>query len=390
MSRHIATPGRARVAVALGLSLVIGAGLAACNIVVDAGSYHVGAFDGSVVTDGSAVTVAEGGSGVDGSLATGGPDGGGQTDANSHLDGGTQGAEDGSEDCGTTPLPTTAAFQQLVNACVLASSCDPDLFTVNISQCVTDDYLSTYGSLACLASITSCADYYSCEATSVASSSQCTDTTSDTDVGSCSASGVALSCSYTGGFSSIANCAALGGTCAVYEETDGNGEAAGCLIGSCSETDDDLHCMGTAQIYTCVNGSAYGQTCPSASLCGVIGGVSSCYYQSSSCATPGATCSASQALSICAASKVSAGATNEILNYNCAASDLQCQTDDAGSGQCVSPGCQQSQCTESCDGTSIITFCVGGMAATYDCTTSGFSSCGQQTSGNVSYAFCEY
>jgi hypothetical protein len=389
MKSHLATRWRAIAAVALGIA----GALAGCNIVVDAGSYHVGQFSSS----GDDAEVDSGDDALEGTESGAVADVGtpGQGEGGSAAEGGTasEGGEAGTVGvCGSAPLPTTAAFQQLVNACVIASSCDPDLFTTNISGCVTDNYLQAYGSLGCLSSITSCADYYSCEGTSAATPSQCTDTGSETDVGTCSASGVATSCYYSSdNFNTVSNCPMLGGTCTVYDtDTDGD-QAAGCLLGTCTETDaPTLHCMGTTKIYECIDGKAYGQLCPSASICGTpSGGVSSCYYQSSACTTPGSSC-ASGVLTTCNTVQVPSGA-DQTVDYNCGTSGLQCEADDAGSGQCVSPGCEQSTtCTESCDGTSIITFCVGGVADTYDCTTSGFTTCGSQTSGSLTYAYCLY
>jgi hypothetical protein len=391
MNRHVATHWRAIGAGALGIA----GALVGCNIVVDAGSYHVGDFGeaGAAGEGGTMSPPGEGGAGGDGSsVSPPGSDGGSGADGGSQAqsEGGVGGGGDGA--CGSVPLPTTTAFQQIVNACVLASSCDPDFFAVNISTCVTDDYLHAYGSLGCLASITSCADYYSCQSTAVATPSDCTDTSSDDDVGTCSA-GVATSCYYfTGDFNTITNCSALGGTCTVYDTDSDGDQAAGCLLGSCSDTDNNLHCLDNEHVYTCVNGRAYGQTCPSASICGTISGSSSCYYQSPSCSTPGSTCS-QQTLSICSASDLPSAPTNETVNYNCGTSGLQCETDDAGSGQCVSPGCESSQCTESCDDTTgIITLCVGGVPDTYDCTQNGFTSCGSgsPTGSTIPFAYCTY
>jgi hypothetical protein len=107
-----------------------------------------------------------------------------------------------------------------------------------------------------------------------------------------------------------------------------------------------------------------------------------CYYQTPSCTTPGTTCN-NGALSVCSASPVSSGATDEVVSYNCGTSGLECVLDDAGSGQCLSPGCVESNgdgeggvlgCTEGCNsGTGVITFCVGGVPGTYDCMANGFT-----------------
>jgi len=348
--------------------------LAACNLVVDSGSYHVGDVDGSMAT----ITGEAGPTGVDGTAGDGGT-----------VVGTSEAASEAGPPatCGSTALPTTPAFQQLVSACVLAVSCDIGYFVVNISTCITYDYIHAFSSLLPLANIQSCADYYTDEGSSITSPASCTSTIATSDEGSCNInSNVGTTCYYSSGYSNtVTNCDTLGGTCTVYyTDDDDQNEAAGCLLESCSDTDSDQHCDSLGRIYTCISGNAYGGACPTASQCGSINGAVNCYYQTPSCTTPGATCS-SGTLSICAASPVSSGAADEVVNYNCGNSGLQCVLDDGGSsGQCLSPGCTESNgdgeggvqgCTEGCNsGTGVITFCVGGVPGTYDCMANGFTS----------------
>lgn len=70
---------------------------------------------------------------------------------------------DGSVRCGATlPGPDDTAFRQIVNACTLAVSCDPEFFDENISACITYDFFYSSPSYACLRSITNCSDFGAC------------------------------------------------------------------------------------------------------------------------------------------------------------------------------------------------------------------------------------
>jgi len=386
MKRHHATRWRASAVVVLGIA----GALAGCNIVVDAGAYHVVYdTDGSVVVDGS-VTVPEGGtSAMDGGSQ--GMDGAGSQG----MDGAGSNAEGGRPvACGSTPLPTTQAFKQLVSACVLSVSCDAQFFATTVSDCITNDYLQTFGSLACLGNITSCADFYNCENLSVTTTVQCPDTSSSDDDTYCNGN-IATNCYYSEPnmeLNSVYNCTALAGsgTCEVYTDDNDNTQAA-CELGPCTDTDDNYHCLDTSHIYTCSGGTAYGFACPSASTCGTLMGSTSCYYNATACSVPGVSCTGSGVLSECVATASSSPSAYQVQNFNCAASGLSCETDDAGGGQCVSPGCEQSTCTESCSGSGVLTLCVGGLPLTYDCVANGFTSCDTMSpSSGQTYNYCIY
>jgi hypothetical protein len=371
MKRHLATSWRAVAAVVLGIA----GALAGCNIVVDAGAYHVVyGVDGSAPgTDGSVVGLEGGTVGMDGGTHEGG----------------------GNASCGSTPLPTSQAFQQLVSACVLSVSCDPQFFSATVSDCITNDYLATFGSLACLASITSCADFYNCNNYSVTTTVQCPDTSSSVDDTHCNGN-IATNCYYSEpnmGLNNVYDCTALAGsgTCTVYTDDNDNTQA-GCELGTCTDTDSNNHCLDSSHIYTCVDGLAYGTSCPQASTCGTISGSTACYYNATACSAPSVGCTSAGALTECVPTASNSPSAYQVQNYNCAAAGLSCETDDAGGGQCVSPGCEQSTCVESCDSTgTILTVCVGGLPLTYNCVTNGFTGCTSMPNGSsTTYNYCYY
>jgi hypothetical protein len=364
----------------LAAALVIGAAgaLAGCNLIV--GSYAVGRGATESPVDGG----DDGGSTVEDAGAVGDDSSAGDS---SPGDGGaiTTKGDGATPQCGSTPFPTTSAFQQLVTACVLAGSCDPQFFATTISDCISRNYLGAFGSLACLSNITSCADYYACENYSVATAAQCPASANQgTDVGTCNA-GTATTCFYgTNSTNAVYNCPMLAGSaasCTVYNTDSLGDQAAGCSVGSCSDPDGTTNCLDSAHVYTCYGGVAIGQICPSDSACGTIDGSTSCYFNAPACTTQGATCN-SGTLNLCAQAPSidpTAPATNQSLNFNCGVAGLSCETDGAGSGSCVSPGCDQSTCTESCGGTSgnVLSLCIGGAPYTaYDCTAHGFAACG--------------
>jgi len=283
-----------------------------------------------------------------------------------------------------------------VNACVLSVSCDPQYFATTVSDCITNDYLQTFGSLACLANITSCTDFYDCENLSVTTSVQCPDSASSDDSTTC-VGNVATNCYYSNGnmqLNSVYNCTALAGsnTCAVYTDDNDDTQAA-CNLGTCSDTDDNYHCLDSSHIYTCSpDGVAYGFSCPQASTCGTLSGSTSCYYNATACTVPGVSCTAAGVLSECVATASSSPSAYQVQNFNCSASGLACETDDAGGGQCVSPGCEQSTCSESCSDSGVLTLCVGGLPLTYDCVANGFTGCVASSPSTTSptYNYCYY
>jgi hypothetical protein len=282
--------------------------------------------------------------------------------------------------CGQA-IPTGPAFASLVNACVLATGCEPLEFAVSLSDCITNDSLHAVPGFACLPSITSCLgatnSYYSCVGTRAAS--ECASTT----VSSCS-NNVAVDCF----FGSATNCGPTGGTCETYTDSNGNSRADCAVLPTCMVTDESPQCSGNTS-YTCLPptgvgtaGVGFGLSCTGidATCTSTTSGGTGCYYNgSATCGNLGAaTCSDATTLQACTS-------TGQQFNYDCSRAGGTCATDTLGDIACVSPGCSPtSTCMESCDGNHTVTVCVGGVSYAIDCTQHGnFTSCGVLTDGNV-------
>jgi hypothetical protein len=366
------------------VAFAFGAAVAGCGLVVGSGDYVVG----SVVEAGS-----------DDSPGVASPDAQTSPDTSGPV------SEGGTSEAGPTSvcgpggvlvpggLPTgDATFQQLVDACVLAVSCDPLFFDVTVSDCITNDFLDTYPT-KCLASIKSCDDYYACMGSRVATLAECQGASNaDHDTGSCNGQ-TATNC-YGSGDGIISNCATLGGTCTVYEETDfadlGN-IAAGCEIASCTDSTDGIYCGGTSQVYTC-EGTDTGpdlgisrQTCPAGSACQTSSAGGQCFKTTSSCATPGTSCTNGE-LTTC----IALPSGNQQYTSNCSVAGLACSTDVSGNSACTAMGCANAGCTESCMGKSLQA-CIGGAPYVIDCGALGFNTCDSGTNIiGTAYAYCAY
>jgi hypothetical protein len=374
--------------------VVLAAGLASvvagCGLVVGAGDYVVGTADASSADAGSAGNLdgspnpeaqapPPGGDSeappADASAAPDAPTTVGPTEAGTTSDGGPTVvcAADGTLVPGGLPTGD-AAFQQRVNACVLAVTCDPQYFEVPISDCITSDYLGAQFTTPCLANIKSCDDYYACRGDRIATPAECPDS-NGIDVGSCSASGVATNC-FAGGGGIVSNCAMQGGTCVVYDEPDfsDNGDtAAGCQVGTCNDSStEDNECASASQIFICTATDSgdieIGRNCPSGSTCQTSKGKTDCFETTSACTTPGTTCTSGN-LTTC--QTLTSG--NQVYTGNCSVAGLVCDTT-SSTGACAAPGCQNSGCSETCVGNSL-QLCIGGAPFTVDCTTLGFDTC---------------
>jgi hypothetical protein len=284
--------------------------------------------------------------------------------------------------CGASIPRTDPGFKQLVTACALAVSCDPELFPASVSDCISNDYLQAFASLACLATITTCDGFYTCQGIRVASAAECP--ALPTDTGVC-AGQVATFCSPDV-LGSVTNCSKVGGTCSTYSENTLGDRAAGCMVvPTCTDTDSNNHCSGN-KLYVCNGGVGYGLDCANIdATCGTVAGDTECFFNAPACGTPSVQCDGN-ILSECAA----ATPTNQLIQYNCGLSGLTC--DATGTGACVDPACAASSCTEQCsaDAKTMIA-CVGGTSVEIDCTQLGtagtFSSCDSDpTTGNV---FCD-
>jgi hypothetical protein len=386
--------------VAMALLVGLGAATAACGLVVGAGDYVVGgAHDGGPTVapgdaDNDAQPVTPPDAVAPGSDATPTPD----TGAPPPDDGSTMTSDSGpTTGCPPGSLPTAdPAFQQLVKACLLAVSCDPLLFPVTVSQCIATDHLDTHFVTKCLASITSCADYYACEGTRIATLSECAGASSSgMDIGSCNGA-VATNCRSTGD-GTVFNCAALGGTCTVYHEADYASfmdTGAGCqILSSCSDpTDGSVQCSGGSGVYTCVatdtttNLGMVSESCAAGSTCSTSGPAVGCFATTTACTAPGTTCSGGN-LTTCEA--LSSG--NEQYTSACSVAGLACT---ASSGvtaaACEAPGCANSGCTESCLDATHLQACIGGAPYVVDCAGLGFNVCSTGTFSNTEYHYCTY
>ncbi|HEX3772690.1 MAG TPA: hypothetical protein VHV30_17545 [Polyangiaceae bacterium] len=398
---------RARQVVAAAASIALG-GLAACNLIVGSGDYAVGdaggalpSEDGSLKPDVMTTTMS-------------GDDSGGMTmttvpDATVPDGGAPEGA---AADTGTTTPPSdgglpalpvgstvqcggdggagldAASFQQLVTACVIASSCDPVLFDVPLGQCITEDYLDAFPQVQCLATAKSCDDYMKCTGNRITTAEECDGTAFD-DVGTCdSTTNVATNCPASG-YGAVYACKVVGGTCAVYSE-DSEDTAANCQVApQCGDTSDGFHCASPTVLYTCEstqNGTiAVGQNCPAMSTCQS----DICVYESPvACSTVGRTCDANGDLTACTSEDGGTGGAK----FRCSAAGIGCVDDQTQGTICEAPGCANVTCTESCgdDGHTIHT-CIGGAPFDVDCNKYGFDYCDQGSDGSgTPYPYCEY
>jgi hypothetical protein len=337
--------------------------LAGCNVIVSAGDYKVGDGDG-------------------GSQAS--PDTGGSTTPES---GTTPPAETGGPVVCGQGLPTSSDFQLLVKTCVTVVSCNPFFFETNISKCISQDYLDSSPSLACLKNVATCDDFYNCWGTGLATLADCPNTGA---AASCDANNRAINCTdqATG---IVRNCAKLGGMCQTYLDTTST-LTADCVVDpACTDLDTDDHCFNNND-YVCNGGRGYGESCDAIdSVCTTVNGSSGCFFKNPACSTPGYSCSSvngQSTLAWCTDGK-------QAFDLSCARSGLSCATDDdAGTGDCVAPGCTLdtvAACTEACgsDGKTI-SICIGGAPVTIDCSQYGFSTCNQSVdSSGTTYAFCQ-
>jgi hypothetical protein len=114
--------------------------------------------------------------------------------------------------------------------------------------------------------------------------------------------------------------------------------------------------------------ASWGGTCVAADADGGADG--GCSYDTTACASPGATCAQNAVLSC--------DGTGRQTKYDCSAMGLQCSTDGVGY-HCLAPGCEASDeasCAESCEADGItLDLCIGGAPMAIDCTSYGFARC---------------
>jgi hypothetical protein len=296
--------------------------------------------------------------------------------------------ETGAAACGEG-LPNTADFNQLVQSCLLAVSCDPYFFDQTLAFCLTYDGLhraTAYS--ACLAGIHSCGDFFTCWHEREATIADCPSSGAS---GSCNGA-LAINC-LDQGSGAVRDCAGLGGTCSTYDGTDGT--VADCVVApGCTDTDGDQHCTASNQLYTCLDGTGFGASCGANETCTTVDGNTGCYFNEPSCAVAGSYACNGPTLTFCS------DGLQQFADH-CGLSGSTCELTDAGSGYCVGLGCtipSVAKCTESCaaDGTTLET-CVGGATYAVDCTKYGFTACAQSTDNDTrttpptmtTYTFCE-
>jgi hypothetical protein len=378
---------RRRAALALVLAASASGALVACNFIVDAGSYSVGGSSG----DASSVdtgTIAVDSSTVDTGTVV---DSGMPADTASPVD--TGAVKEAGVVCGQSLPTTSSTFSQLVSACALSVACSPAGFNVNMSQCITEDFLHATPALTCLTSITDCNGFEACMGSRVPTTAQCP---SMATAPSCNDAGVGINCGGSLYIPIALDCPVLGGTCATY--TTDAGTAADCkVVSSCSPSDPDNQLCQGNDLYSCINGAGYGQNCGSEQTCIVDpNNGPSCYFHTATCSYTGAdtyTCNGNT-VDWCTSIN-NAGAQ---FPFNCSTAGLICNDNSDGQGNagCLAPGCSSddfNNCTEACNGSSA-TVCVGGASYTFDCTTIGaagtFSTCSMFADSNGNpYAACQ-
>jgi hypothetical protein len=394
--------GRGYSAVLLALVAGSAGALASCGFVVGVGDYVVGDAASDATADHATdvgsdrFDTGSGGDGADVTLGDAMRDAPGDTasermdaqDAQSDrapdsgvedADTGTSDADGGSAeadagvDCGQGIPTSLVDYQALVRTCVLAVSCDPYLFPVTLSDCITQNALQAANSFACISTITSCAgatnSFYSCEGVRFATTSECPGLTSSCDT----VNQVAIDCNYSMITGVVTDCSRTPTTsCQIYQDS-GTSSNAGCVVNDPCSLADGGGCTNNS-IFDCVatsdGGVGIGRNCGNASCVSAAGGPICQFNGSVACADAGETSCNGSTLQKCETS-------GQAFNYDCTRAGGYCITNDAGISSCVSPGCgPSSSCTESCDSvTGTLSVCVGGAAYAIDCTQYGFSGC---------------
>jgi hypothetical protein len=347
---------------------VFAGALAGCGALLGAGDYKVEEGD-AAIDDGTAPDVARFDAG--GSL----PEAGGEAEAE---------AEASVVTCGSTIAVSSPTLASMVEACVLAASCDPGCFEKSISDCVSEDYLNSIQAKKCYATIKSCTDYANCSGETIPDSTQCPTSTSPAQC----LGNTAVNC----GVDNIAGnytlaCGDAGSQCGTYDDPQMPGtRVASCTLGGCDGgTDGLLHCDSANNLYTCVNGVAYGQSCAAQSSRCVDDPVNgpTCEPNGASCSALMATCSSATTAQDCI--------NNVTYGYDCAAAGLSCRQDPQLGALCLAPGCtvaDYNNCVETCDVDGHTAhLCVGGVGYAVDCQSYGFKSCDDSL---CNFLYCSY
>ncbi len=295
---------------------------------------------------------------------------------------------DSSVACGSTlPGASDSAFQQLVKACTLAVSCDPQYFDVNISECISGNLFGTSSFYNCLPQIATCADFFACWGVITPSNSNIM---AADNVGGAVCSGqLAINGDYSGLPDLEYDCTVLGGACRVFTDPEGY-PAARCVVGTgkCSDADYTVSCVGTSS-YECLGGVSYGKDCSK------FGGTCVKGTSGTGCLPAGGTCVTAPGTSTCNGATLDLCSTSGVsYPYDCSVANEVCAS---GANSCISPGCSPSASNaDQCNVNSgKITVSIGGAPYEIDCTkidtVDGFTSCttSTQTSSGLVYAWCQ-
>jgi hypothetical protein len=333
-------------------------------------------------------TDSKGGMKADGNAADAGDAGNAGDSGVEDADGGSPEAEGGII-CGQG-IPTGTAFTDLVTTCVFVTSCDPYLLPVHLSDCIANVSLEASGDaglFSCLSKIADCNGYYDCQGIRLATGLTATECSG---FASSCVGNVAYDCSG-GSFGgvpnpgTVTNCALIpGSSCQTYTDSNGNARADCVVVPSCTvPAGGGSQCSGN-NLYTCIatnggtTGVGYGHSCGNATCVATATSSQCSFFGTGVCgAASGATCNGGTLRQACTL-------PSQPFNYDCTRAGGTCATDTIGNTGCLSPGCSLSSgCTESCNGGSVITTCIGGAKYPVDCFNYGlFTTCSPTDAGS--------
>jgi len=356
---------------------------------------HAGSSSGAAAGHGAGARSGAGGeSGVDGESGEGG-----------------EGGSKASRFLGCDGLTEFQPNPQIVRSCVLRAGCDPSFAPVRtISTCVTYNTQAALPGEACNLGSMTCADFERCEHIGVAHDDLCGGNQQTRCEGE-----LAVNCGNDDGDDRFFDCAALGGTCATFN--DEGKRFADCKLDvspdSCSGLPNDgskAFChsgQGKSDDlrYYCWDGQAFGSSCSSHASCidapdssasseqGGAGGAADsgnalCYFETDSCQGPdGVSCNGGIA-TVCSG--------GSLFKYDCGSVGLACAVGNSHE-YCLAPGCGPADvdvaCKEGCsaDG-SRLSFCYGGLPYSVECADYGFTHCASDTdaASGQPFAACRF
>jgi hypothetical protein len=270
--------------------------------------------------------------------------------------------------CAGTPTPDPS----VVRACLLASSCSPDLQATFLSDCIAKALPLSNAFPACAADAQNCEEMSACLGHGYAAIDCPAGAEFVTD---CVGTQVVRCFDVPRSFH---DCAVIGATCAHYSSNeDGVLDSAGCVVAATCTPTDGFVCDGTKRVW-CDKGVGFGEDCAARGLdCVDTDAGAVCTKSPASCVQPGtATCDESGNGTYC-------DAASQPIAVACALLGLECQAaPEAAYGmECVNPACPAAdakECFEECDG-SMAHLCLGGQRLSVDCRGYGFRTCSLDT-----------